>query len=91
MSAGPIGFQYAAEVTFPTPESSSQGILLLSGQITGIVFTQLMSIQQNACLGAMMMIYSALSVIAFVTVLFLHESPMIVTEDDKIRSAEEQS
>ena len=91
MSAGPIGFQYAAEVTFPTPESSSQGILLLSGQITGIVFTQLMSIQQNACLGAMMMIYSALSVIAFVTVLFLHESPMIVTEDDKIRNAEKQA
>lgn len=91
MSAGPIGFQYAAEVTFPTPESSSQGILLLSGQITGIIFTQLMSIQQNAYLGTMMIIYFALSIVAFVTVLFLHESPMIVTEDDKIRSAEEQS
>ena len=39
----------------------------------------------------MMIIYFALSIVAFVTVLFLHESPMIVTEDDKIRSAEEQS
>ena len=89
MSAGPIGFQYAAEVTFPTPESSSQGILLLAGQITGLVFTQLMSINQNSYLGLMMTVYAVLSVVAFVTVMFLRESPMIVTEEDKIRNAEQ--
>jgi len=38
MSAGPIGFQYAAEISYPAPESSSQGLLLLSGQISGILF-----------------------------------------------------
>jgi len=38
MSAGPIGFQYAAEISYPAPESSSQGLLLLSGQISGIIF-----------------------------------------------------
>lgn len=91
MSAGPIGFQYAAEITFPTSESTSQGILLLAGQITGLVFTQLMSINHNSYLGLMMILYAIMSLIAFVTVLFLHESPMIITEEDKIRNAEKNA
>lgn len=43
MSAGPIGFQYAAETTVPVPESASQGVLLLAGQVSGLVFTAGMS------------------------------------------------
>lgn len=43
MSAGPIGFQYAAEITSPVPESASQGVLLLAGQVSGLVFTAGMS------------------------------------------------
>ncbi len=38
MGAGPIGFQYGAEKSYPAPESTSQGIILLVGQISGIVF-----------------------------------------------------
>jgi cyanate permease len=38
LSAGPVGFQYAAEVTHPTPEGTSNGLLLLMGQISGILF-----------------------------------------------------
>lgn len=38
MSAGPIGFQYGAEKSYPAPESTSQGIILLAGQISGIIF-----------------------------------------------------
>jgi len=38
MSAGPIGFQYGAEKSFPSPESISQGLILLAGQISGILF-----------------------------------------------------
>lgn len=38
LSAGPVGFQYGAEVTHPTPEGTSNGLLLLMGQISGIVF-----------------------------------------------------
>jgi MFS family permease len=38
MSAGPIGFQYGAEKSFPAPESTSQGLILLVGQISGIIF-----------------------------------------------------
>jgi sugar phosphate permease len=38
MSAGPIGFQYGAELCHPAPESTSQGLLLLAGQISGAAF-----------------------------------------------------
>ena len=38
LSAGPIGFQYGAEVAYPAPEGTSNGLLLLMGQISGIVF-----------------------------------------------------
>jgi len=38
LSSGPIGFQYGAEITFPASEGTSNGMLLLMGQISGIVF-----------------------------------------------------
>ena len=38
MSAGPIAFQYGAEASYPATESASQGLLLLAGQISGILF-----------------------------------------------------
>jgi sugar phosphate permease len=38
LSAGPIGFQYGAEVAYPAPEGTSNGLLLLMGQISGIAF-----------------------------------------------------
>lgn len=38
LSAGPIGFQYGAEIAYPAPEGTSNGLLLLMGQISGIVF-----------------------------------------------------
>ncbi len=34
----PIGFQYSAEVSNPAPESTAQGLVLLAGQISGIIF-----------------------------------------------------
>lgn len=77
MSAGPIGFQYAAEVSSPAPESSSQGMLLFAGQITGLVFTYLMSMQQNMYLGPVMVLFVILSAVTVVLVLMLKESPMM--------------
>lgn len=38
LAAGPIGFQYGAEVAYPAPEGTSNGLLLLIGQISGIAF-----------------------------------------------------
>ncbi len=38
LSSGPLGFQYAAEITHPAPEGTSSGLLLLAGQVSGIAF-----------------------------------------------------
>ena len=38
LSAAPVGFQYGAEVAYPAPEGTSNGLLLLMGQISGIIF-----------------------------------------------------
>ncbi|MGB7873409.1 MAG: MFS transporter [Anaerolineales bacterium] len=38
LSAGPLGFQYGAEITYPAPEGTSNGLLLLMGQVSGIIF-----------------------------------------------------
>ncbi len=38
MSAGPIGFQYGAELAHPAPESTTQGLMMVAGQISGVLF-----------------------------------------------------
>jgi MFS family permease len=37
LGPGPIGYQYAAEITFPAPEGTSNGLLVLAGQLS-VVF-----------------------------------------------------
>ncbi len=37
MGLGPIGYQYAAEITYPAPEGSSNALLVLAGQVS-VVF-----------------------------------------------------
>lgn len=75
MSAGPIGFQYAAEVSYPAPESTSQGLLLLLGQMTGMLFVAGMSIRQNQYLGTFMSIFVALTFVIMLLGMALRESP----------------
>jgi MFS family permease len=84
MSAGPLGFQYAAEVSHPAPESTSQGMLLWVGQITGLVFVAGMSTQDNRYLPAFMIGFAVLSLFTLTAVLLLRESPMIITEQDRV-------
>lgn len=55
LSAGPIGFQYGAEITFPTLEGTSNGLLLLMGQISGIAFIVLMDVMKSPATGSMTM------------------------------------
>jgi MFS family permease len=77
MSAGPIGFQYAAEISYPAPESASQGMLLWVGQLSGMIFVALMSVNNNRHLGFFMAAFTVLTLFALAGVLFLRESPMI--------------
>ncbi len=87
MSAGPLGFQYAAEVNHPAPESTSQGMLLWVGQITGLIFVAGMSMQNGRYLPAFLIVFSVLSLTSAVVVLLLRESPMIITEQDRVAAS----
>jgi MFS family permease len=53
LSAGPIGFQYGAEITYPASEGASNGLLILMGQISGIVFIFCMDSFKSVLTGSM--------------------------------------
>lgn len=77
MSAGPIGFQYSAEVSHPAPESISQGVLLLAGQISGVIFILGMDAFRSADTGSMtpfLVLFMALVVVNAFLGLRLRES-----------------
>lgn len=74
--AGPIGFQYAAEVSYPAPESLSQGIILLAGQISGILFVVGMN---TAGMIPFMMVFIVLAALNIALAAMLRESPMILS------------
>lgn len=76
MSAGPIGFQYAAEVSHPAPESASIGILLWIGQLSGIPLVALMSMRSNAYIGEVMAGFTIMTIVAFILALIIRESPV---------------
>jgi MFS family permease len=46
MGMGPIGLQYAAEITFPAPEGTSNGLLMLASQLA-VVFIYGMEASNN--------------------------------------------
>lgn len=80
LSAGPIGFQYGAEVTHPAPEGTTNGMLLLMGQISGIAFIIGMDSFKSASTGSMKMpliVLCGLMVISLLLAGFLKESKMI--------------
>ncbi|MDT8717789.1 MFS transporter [Clostridium sp. 19966] len=38
LSCAPLGFQYGSEIAFPAPEGTSTGLLMMMGQIAGVIF-----------------------------------------------------
>ncbi|MCJ7583450.1 MAG: MFS transporter [Anaerolineales bacterium] len=83
LSAGPIGFQYGAEVTYPTPEGTSNGLLLLMGQISGIVFIFAMDSLKSPTTGSMTTSLVMLVVLLFLCLLLgarLKEPKNLLTE-----------
>jgi magnesium-transporting ATPase (P-type) len=92
MSAGPIGFQYGAEVSFPTPESTSQGMMIFAGQVSGIIFIFAMDKFRNPVSGSMtpfMIAFIVLMIISALAATFLKESPMIMSAAGLAEKAEE--
>ncbi len=79
LSAGPIGFQYGAEITRPAPEGTSNSLLIVMGQISGIVFIFAMDALKSPATKAMtvsLLGLAALTVITVILATFLRESPV---------------
>lgn len=83
MAAAPIGFQYSAEISHPAPEATSQGLLMLAGQISGILFIFGMDIFSTAdgSMTPFMLAYVGMMVLNIILALFLKESEMIKVAD----------
>jgi Na+/melibiose symporter-like transporter len=75
LGGGSIGFQYAAEVTHPAPEATSQGLLLLAGQVTGIIF--MVAMGRPALLGPVLVGFTTLAALCGASSYFLKESPLV--------------
>jgi cyanate permease len=78
LSAGPIGFQYGAEVTLPAPEGTSNSMLVVMGNASGILFIIAMDALKapNGSMTTSLVILGLLTVVSFVLALFLRESPI---------------
>ncbi len=88
LSSGPLGFQYAAEITYPVPEGTSNGMLLLAGQISGIVFIIGMDALKSSATGSMttsLLILTFLMAACLVLATRLRESSLITEEDASSR------
>ncbi|MGA2531491.1 MAG: MFS transporter [Candidatus Aminicenantales bacterium] len=79
LSAGPIGFQYAAEITHPAPEGTSNSLLLVMGQISGIAFILGMDALKSPVTKSMtapLLGLAGLTVLAIILATMLRESPI---------------
>jgi len=79
LSAGPIGFQYAAEITHPAPEGTSNSLLLVAGQISGILFILGMDAFKSPATKSMtgsLLILAGLTAVSVVLATRLRESPI---------------
>jgi cyanate permease len=81
LAAGPIGFQYGAEIAYPAPEGTTTGLLLLVGQVSGIIFILGMDQFRQAGSGSMtssLVVLIGLMVVAALLATRLHESTRIM-------------
>jgi len=79
VGALPIGMQYAAEVTFPTPEGTSNGLVQLCGQCS-VVFVYIMGPLRtgNGSFAVSLLLMSALLAVTAVAVSRLKDAPIRV-------------
>jgi hypothetical protein len=69
LGAAPVGFQYGAEATLPAPEATSNGMLLMMGQISGIAFILAMDAFRTPGTGSMTPSLVVLTVLMAISIL----------------------
>jgi MFS family permease len=86
LSSGPIGFQYGAEITYPASEGTSNGMLLLMGQISGIAFIFGMDSLKSQSTGSMtrsLVFLIGLMLLSILISIRLKESVILTRDTDK--------
>ncbi len=94
LSAGPIGFQYGAEIGRPTPEGTSNGLLFLMGNASGIVFIFAMDAFRFGPEGSMtpsLLVMTGLVALSFFLAMRLRESGLVGKADAQTVRAPEVS
>jgi cyanate permease len=83
IGGGPVDLQYGAEVSYPAPEATSQGVLMFVGMLSGILFIVGPDIilEEGAAKTPAMILFLALLVVTFILSLMLRESKHIKTGD----------
>ena len=83
LSAAPICYQYGAEICYPAPEATSEGLLLLAGQISGIIFIFGMDIltAASASKTPAMLVFTAFMIVSAFLMWKLKESKLVKTDD----------
>ena len=76
MGIGPVIYQYSAEISYPAPEATSQGLLVMSGQIAGIIFIFGMDMfrTESGSMTPFLMVMIALAAVNIILALTLRES-----------------
>jgi cyanate permease len=86
LSSGPIGFQYGAEITYPASEGTSNGMLLLMGQVSGIAFIFGMNFFKSSVTGSMtrsLVFLIGLMILSILMSFRLRESVLLSKKEDK--------
>ncbi len=83
MGVGPMVFQYGTELAYPTPEGTAYGLLMGSGQISGIIFILLLYLLRasDGLMTIPLTVLMALMALAFIVSLRVKESELIQMED----------
>ena len=76
MGVAPILFQHGSEVAYPIQEGTSLGMILMMGQISGVLFVYLFNVLKNASHSVMlpMLLIVAVTILELPVVIKLKES-----------------
>jgi len=78
MSLAPIGYQYAAEITHPAPEGTSNGLLNLAGQAS-VIFIYGMEVlkSKNGSFSTSLLLFAGLLVLCVFLIFSMKESSLV--------------
>lgn len=86
MSAYPLGFQYSAEISYPAPESTAQGVTVMAGQASGILFILGMGAFRKKATNSMtgsMVVFIALTAVVIILAGLLNECFPVLRRQDR--------